>query len=242
VKREGSAISGIIPSGIALLDDWISGVRDVGTHVLTGGSGSGKSAIAIHFVDAALKRGEPAAMLVTARSDDVRSHARFLGVNLDPPLRDGRLLLLRYRSDFVQRATHAASSEQVVGDLASLLAPHSPARIVIDSVAPFLGRAAVAHSIAVELAAWFDRIGSSTLLTFPEDLSAGYDRNLEPIVQAASAVIRLAREDADVRRAELVNLRYAAPAAAIRRFVIREDAGVVAERPVRDERLTLRAT
>ena len=31
---------GIIPSGVALLDDWLSGVRAGATHLLTGGSGS----------------------------------------------------------------------------------------------------------------------------------------------------------------------------------------------------------
>ena len=239
MKREGSDISGIIPSGLALLDDWIGGVRDDGTHLLTGGSGSGKSTIALHFADAALRRGEPVAMLVNARVDDVRTHARYVGVNLEAPLRDGRLFLLRYRLDFVHRAAHAVSPEQVVGDLARLVAPHSPARIIIDTVSPFVAGPAP-RSFAVELAGWLERIGSSALLTFPEDLSEEYDRGLEPLVQSAAAVIRLAREDADVRRAELVSLRYPAPAAAVRRFVIRERAGVVAERAVRDERLSLR--
>jgi hypothetical protein len=60
-------------------------------------------------------------------------------------------------------------------------------------------------------------------------------------VQGAAAVIRLAREDAEIRRAELVNLRYPAPSMAIRRFVIRERMGIVAEHTVRGERLSLRA-
>jgi circadian clock protein KaiC len=240
VKREGSAISGIIPSGIALLDDWIDGVRDDGVHLLTGGSGSGKSTIALQFADAALRRGEPVAMLVNARVDDVKSHARYLGLNLVPPLRDGRLLLLRYRPDFVHRAAHAVSSDQVVADLSRIVAPHTPARIVIDTISPFMTGPAPIRPVVVELADWLGRIGSSTLLTFPEDLSGGYDRDLEPLVQNAAAVIRLVREDADVRRAELVSLRYPAPATASRRFVIREDAGIVAERTVRDERISLR--
>jgi KaiC/GvpD/RAD55 family RecA-like ATPase len=240
VKGEGSAIPGIIPSGIALLDDWIAGVRDDGAHLLTGGSGSGKSTLALQFAHAALSRGEPVAMLVNARIDDVKSHARYLGMNLMPSLRDGRLLLLRYRADFVHRAAHAVSSDQVVADLARIVAPHSPRRIVIDSISPLIAGPAPIRPAVVELADWLARIGSTALLTFPEDLSEGYDRDLEPLVQNAAAVIRLVREDADVRRAELVSLRYPAPATATRQFVIRERAGIVAERAVRDERLSLR--
>jgi circadian clock protein KaiC len=240
VKGEGSAIPGIIPSGIALLDDWISGVRDVGAHLLTGGSGSGKSTLALQFANVALSRGEPVAMLVNARVDDVKSHARYLGMNLIPPLRDGRLLLLRYKPDFVHRAQHAVSSDQVVADLARLVAPHGPRRIVIDSISPFVAGPAPVRPAVVELANWLERIGSTSLLTFPEDLSEGYDRDLEPLVQNAAAVIRLVREDADVRRAELVSLRYPAPATASRQFVIRERTGIVAERAVRDERISLR--
>ena len=241
MKREGSDNPGIIPSGIALLDDWISGVRDGGAHLLTGGSGSGKSSIALQFADGGLRRGEPVAMLVNSRVDDVLSHARFLGIKLEAPLRDGRLLLLRYRPDFVHRAQHAVSSEQVVGDLARLVAPVSPSRIVLDSLAPFFASVAPIRSMASALVDWLERIGSTSLLTFPEDLSGEYDRALEPIVQAAAAVIRLAREDAEIRRAELVNLRYPAPSISLRRFVVRELAGIVAEHAVRADRLSLRA-
>jgi KaiC/GvpD/RAD55 family RecA-like ATPase len=241
VQSESSVIPGIIPSGIALLDDWIGGVRDAGSHLLTGGSGSGKSSIALQFADAGLRKGEPVAMLVNSRVDDIKSHARFLGVNLTAPLRDGRLVLLRYRPDFVHRAQHAVSSEQVIADLARFVAPLSPSRIVIDSIAPFFNASGSVRSMALALAEWLERIGGSSLLTFPEDLAEDYDRGLEPLVQGAAAVIRLAREDAEIRRAELVNLRYPAPSMAIRRFVIRERMGIVAEHAIRGERLSLRA-
>jgi KaiC/GvpD/RAD55 family RecA-like ATPase len=241
VKRDGLAIHGIIPSGVALLDDWIAGVRDDGTHLVTGGSGAGKSTLALQFADASLRRREPVAMLVNTRIDDLKSHARYIGVNLDAPLRDGRLLLLRYRSDFVHRASHAVSSEQVIGDLARLVAPHNPARVIIDTVSPFVAGPMPVRSSALALVEWLGRLGSMALLTLPEDVTEAYDRSIEPLVQSAAAVIRLAREDADVRRAELVNLRYPAPPTSVRGFVIRERLGIVAEHDVRVERLTLRA-
>ncbi|MGH7618552.1 MAG: ATPase domain-containing protein, partial [Gemmatimonadaceae bacterium] len=92
---------GIVRSGVPLIDDWIGGVRDAGVHLLTGGSGSGKSSIALQFVDAGLRRGESVVMLASGRVDDVKAHARFLGVNVAAALRSGQLVLLRYRADFV---------------------------------------------------------------------------------------------------------------------------------------------
>jgi hypothetical protein len=86
----------------------------------------------------------------------------------------------------------------------------------------------------------FERFAVTSLLTFPEDLAAGYDRSLEPLVESAAAVIRLAHAAGDVRRAELLSIRYPAPSAATRRFVIRQGVGIVAEHALRPDRLTLR--
>ena len=232
---------GIIPSGVALLDDWLSGVRAGATHLLTGGSGSGKSAVALSFADAALRRDEPVALLVDACADDVKRHAAFLGVDLDTPLRDGRLLLLRYRADFVSRQTYSATPTDVVNDLEHIIAAQSPACIVIDSFVPFVSGPAPVGQWIVALVAFLERSAATKLLTFPEDLSSGYDRTLEPLVQSAAAVIRLRHAGAGLRHAELVNLRDAPPRATTVQFVVRERVGIVAEHAVRGgERLTLR--
>jgi KaiC/GvpD/RAD55 family RecA-like ATPase len=240
VKRDGQSIRGIAPSGVALFDDWLGGLRERGTHLLTGGPGSGKSALALHYADAGLRRGESVAMLVSAGADDVKAHARYLGMNLEPALRDGRLVLLRFRTDFVQRAAQVVSPEQVVADLESIIAPHRPTRVIIDSLAPFVNGAPPIGPVVLALVALLDRLESSALITFSEDVSAGYDRNLEPLLQNASAVIRLIRESADVRRAELVNLRYPAPAATMRRFVVRAGSGIAPEHAVRADHLALK--
>jgi circadian clock protein KaiC len=230
----------IIPSGVPLLDDWLSGVRAGGSHLLTGGPGSGKSAIALLFADAGLRHGETVAMLVNARPEDFRLQASYLHVDVATPLREHRLLLLRYRPDFLRRASHAVSPEQVVADLERLVAPHRPSRLVIDTIAPFVAGSPPLAPVVAELMAMLERVGATTLLTFPEDLSAGYDRSLEPLVQGSSAVIRLAHDGAQVRRAELLSLRYESAASAKARFAIRERSGLVAEHAVRSEHMTYR--
>lgn len=179
-------------------------------------------------------------MLVHGRADDVKSHARFLGLKLDAALRDGRLILLRYRSDFVHRATQVVSPEQVVSDLARIISPYQPARLVIDTLSPLVTSGPPVGLVMSALSDLLEQTGSTALLTFPEDLADGYDRNLEPLVQGAAAVIRLTREDANIRRAELVNIRYPAPAAATVRFVVRREAGIVTDHPIREDRAVLR--
>jgi KaiC/GvpD/RAD55 family RecA-like ATPase len=211
-----------------------------GVHLLTGGTGSGKSSIALQFADAGVRRGESVVMLVHARADDVKSHARFLGLELDTHLRDGRLMLLRYRSDFVHRAAQAMSPEQVVADLARIISPHQPARLIIDTLSPLVTSGPSVGLVMSALADLLEQAGSTAMLTFPEDLSEGYDRNLEPIVQDAAAVIRLTREDANIRRAELVSIRYPAPATSTTRFIVRPDVGIVSDHPVRGDRAVLR--
>ena len=239
MKREGESTRGIIPSGVALLDDWLTGFREGGAHLVTGGTGSGKSSLALHFADAGARRGQSVVMLVHGRADDVMSHARFLGLKLDAAVRDHRLILLRYRSDFVHRAAHAVSPEEVVSDFARIISPHRPARLIIDTVSPLVTAGLPVGLVTSALADLLEHTGSTALLTFPEDLSAGYDRNLEPLVQGAAAVIRLTREDANVRRAELVNIRYPAPSASVVRFVVRRDVGIVTDHPVREDRAVL---
>ena len=239
MKREGEVARGIIPSGVALLDDWLPGVREGGTHLVTGGAGSGKSSLALHFADAGVRRGQSVVMLVNGRADDVKSHARFLGLELDAPLRDGRLILLRYRSDLGHRAAQAVSPDQMVSELGRIISPHRPARLVIDTLSPLVTAGLTVGLVMVALADLLERTGSTALLTFPEDLAAGYDRNLEPLVQSAAAVIRLAREDANIHRAELVNIRYSAPSTSLVRFVVRRDVGIVTDHPIREDRAVM---
>ena len=111
------------------------------------------------------------------------------------------------------RATQAVSPTQVDGGPRTAHHAALPARIIIDTFSPFVSGSAPVAPVVVALAAFLEQSGSTSLLTFPEDLSDGYDRSLEPIVQASAAVIRLASEDAGVRRAELLSLRYPPPLA-----------------------------
>jgi KaiC/GvpD/RAD55 family RecA-like ATPase len=170
--------------------------------VLVGGPGTGKTTLCLRFIAAGLAAGERAAMLVMCRGADVKAHARRLGIELNDALRFEHLVLLRYPPDFGERRARSASPSRVVHELERLLSPVHPSRIVIDSFAPLLGDEPGGGRAIATLAAYLDQSGATSLLTYPEDVSAGYDRRLEPIMQSAAAILRLerrARDRVDVR-------------------------------------------
>ena len=214
----------MIRSGIAPIDDLLGGFRPGGTYLLTGGTGSGKSICCLQFANAGLRRGERVAMLVFGRSDDVRARASFLGIDLSAALREGRLLLLRYRSDFARRVANAVSADRVLEDLQRIMGSHRAKRIVLDSFAPLLDDGS--PIAAASLAEFLERSGSTALLTHAGDLRLGYDRRLEPIVQAAAGVLRLAHDEHGIHRVEALSLRHAAVRAGTASFVIRPREGV----------------
>jgi|SRR5437867_4504224 len=216
----------MIRSGIAPIDDLLGGFRPGSSYLLTGGPGSGKSSCCLQFADAGLRRGERVAMLVLGRAVDVRAHAASLGIDLATGLRDGRLLLLRYRSDFARRAAHALSTNRVLDDLRHIIGPHRPKRIVIDSFAPLLDDGSASSEAAASLADFLERAGSTSLLTYPGDLRNGYDRCLEPIVQSAAGLLRLSRDEVGTHRVEALSLRQEAARTGVARFVIRPRQGI----------------
>lgn len=170
-------------------------------HVLVGGTGTGKTALGLRFIAAGLAAGERAAMLVVSRESDLKNHARRLGLDLDDALRFDRLMLLRYHPAFDERLSRTASARRVIDELERLFAPMQPSRIVIDSFAPLLVDGPAGGTIIAALSAYLERSRATSLLTYPEDLSVGYDRRLEPLLQSAAMIVRLerpARERLDV--------------------------------------------
>ena len=130
----------MIRSGIAPFDERLGGLAPERTHLVTGGLGAGKTAACLHFIDAGLREGERAAMLTGDRGTDLKGLAEYLGIDLDTPLRDGRLQLIRYRPEFAARFAHSPSPDRVLADLKSMIGGDTPiARIAVDPLDPFLG-------------------------------------------------------------------------------------------------------
>jgi KaiC/GvpD/RAD55 family RecA-like ATPase len=166
-------------------------------HVLLGAPATGKTELCLRFLAAGLAAGERAAFLFMTRGADLKAHARRLGIDLDDALRSERLMLMRYRADFGERCARTASPAPAIEELERLFTSVRPSRIAIDSFAPMLGEEAGGGYAMAALAAWLERSGATSLLTYPEDVSRGYDRRLEPVMQNAAAILRLERRSHD---------------------------------------------
>lgn len=191
-------------------------------HLLTGGAGAGKSAVALQFVADGLARGEQCVMFTAAHGDDVKALAATLGIRVNDALRARRLHLLRWRSLVHRELGHVTAVQRVVEDMRGLIRVARARRVVVDSFAPLFGDGLGAELLVESL----DAIGATSILTLAERIDLGYDRWLEPVVQCAAAVVQLRRRGAAMEFE--CHSRRGAPALRERgRFVIAAGRGLV---------------
>lgn len=205
----------MIRSGIVLIDELCGGLRPRSSYLLTGGAGAGKTTCAIQFVGQALDRGEVAVMLTHASRAELLWRATSLGIDLTDALRAERVVVLRYRTDFVRRVAQAGTTERVLEEIRALLTKYRPRRLVIDTFAPFLDDASPSPLAASALVELVERSQATALLTYADDLAERYDRRVEPIVQHTAGVFRLSHDGAGRRQMHVVSLREASTPLAI---------------------------
>jgi KaiC/GvpD/RAD55 family RecA-like ATPase/DNA-binding response OmpR family regulator len=220
----------LIQSGIAPLDDQVGGLMPGRPYVISGSPGTGKSVSCLEFLDVALERGEPAALLTHDDPSDVLSSGAFLGMDLQRALRDERLVLIRYQLNFIKLFSRTPSADAVFAELRRLLGSRQPVRLAIDSIVPFLeGGASSGSASMFALIQFIDQLETTSLLTYPGDLAGLYDKRLEPIMQRAAGVFHLSNHSQARRHGllEVRKLRYQAKSLGSIPFRIQAGAGFV---------------
>ena len=98
-KKEQPSRTRRLSTGIPLLDDMLGGGILEGDSVLIAGpSGTGKSALATHFIHEGLRRGEPGIMAIfEERPQGYADRAAAFGLNLKGPQKAGKLEILYLR-------------------------------------------------------------------------------------------------------------------------------------------------
>jgi hypothetical protein len=146
-------------------------------------------------------------MLTHASRAELFTRAASLQIDLPKALRSERVVLLRYRPDFVRRVAQAGTTERVLDEVRGLLTKYRPRRLVIDTFAPFLDDPSPSPLAASALVELIERSQTTALLSYADDLADRYDRRVEPIVQHAAGVFRLSHDAAGTRRMHVVSLR-----------------------------------
>ncbi len=216
----------MIRSGISPLDERLGGVAPGRIHILTGSLGTGKTSACLHFLNVALREGERAAMVTQDHGQDLKSLAEYLGIDIDTPLREGRLQLVRFRSEFPRRYAHSPSPESAFDDLRKMLGASPASRIAIDPLDPFLGEGGPVSAGGVALTSFLEGLGATSLLTHLMDPAEKPDRRLDLVIGRAAAVIRLERGHANVNYLGVVRARLPDVPNAPLAFQIRRGVGI----------------
>jgi len=131
-KRKVAPSTRRLSSGIAALDAMLGGGIPEGDSLLiAGSSGMGKSLLSTHFIDAGIRKGEPAIVAVfEERPEYYIARASSFGLDLDTPIKSGMLkvLYLRPLDLSVDETMHA---------ILEAVAQTGAKRLVIDSLAGF---------------------------------------------------------------------------------------------------------
>jgi len=216
----------MIRSGISPLDERLGGAAPGRIHILLGSLGTGKTAACLHFLDVALKAGERAAMVTADRGSDLKSLARYLGIDVETPLRDGLLQLVMFRPEFSRRYAHSPSPESVFANLQKMLGANPPSRIAIDPLDPFLGEGGPVTAGGSALTGFLESLGATSLLTHSVDPADKLDRRLDTVIGRAAAIVRLERGHANVNYLGVVRARFPDVPSAPVAFQIRRGAGI----------------
>ncbi|MDQ3951317.1 MAG: hypothetical protein M3282_13370 [Gemmatimonadota bacterium] len=215
-------------SGIAPIDERLGGLVPGRPHLISGPTGSGKTAFCLAFVGVALSEGKSAAILTQDDPRDLLAQAADLGIDLRRAAATGRFALLCYQRDFAARFGRALSTEPVFDELARLMGPGAPDRLAVDSIAPFLDGSTASGAGIAALAHVLERLRATTLVTYPGDVRDHYDRRLEPLVRRCGAVLHLSAYGDGIGRMDVVKVRQRLWSDSPAFFSIRPGRGVAA--------------
>lgn len=229
---------GLVPSGIRPLDYRLGGILPGRPYVISGTPGTGKSVSCLEFAQQGLEGGETVVLITHDDPADVLASAAFLGIDIERPLREERLILLRFQLDFVRRLGRATTADAVFVELKRHIAEFKVGRIAIDSIVPFLDGGAASTMAIYSLIQFLDEMQVTSLLTFPGDMAGLYDRRLEPLMQRSAGVFHLSSDSERNHKLEVRKIRFEAASMLPVTFRVLSGAGMVVITDADSSRIT----
>jgi CheY-like chemotaxis protein/KaiC/GvpD/RAD55 family RecA-like ATPase len=159
-----SQSANLIVSGIEPIDELMGGLER-GQLYLVHGEATGKSLFGIKFLIEGLKQSENVALVIRYSPEDaVRRFAR-LGYDCLDDVYSGRLVILEYSDDIIQKLGKLRQLTPVLRELEWLLGETSPERLIFDPVASVLaGSEGSFDARAREFADWARSFGGTVVL------------------------------------------------------------------------------
>ncbi|HET6764997.1 MAG TPA: ATPase domain-containing protein [Longimicrobiaceae bacterium] len=218
----------MLSTGIEALDSRLGGLVEGRYYLVSGGPGTGKTSLALHFLGAAVEAGERCAILTQDDPEDLLAQGEFLGYELRAAAEGDRLAVLQYRLDFAHNYTRMADPGRVLEEMEQMLGEPSVSRIVIDTVVPFVDSQGAQDDATAALAAMMERLPGTKYLTVPGDVGdSHYWRMYDRVVTGAAGIFHLERGEGQARVLTLRKLRQTATSTDPLHFTLAAGMGVV---------------
>lgn len=192
---------GPLPSLVPELDALLGGGVDKGSSaVLIGPSGSGKSALTLHFAQAAMARGEKVAVFVFDEELGIaKRRALAMGVDIDARIADGALIMEQVDAAELSPGEFAHKVRMAVESIGAQT-------VVIDSLNGYQAAMPQENSLLLhihELLQFLNRTGATTFITMAQHGLVGDMTTPVDITYLADTVVLLRYFEArgEVRRA-----------------------------------------
>src|SRR5687767_14451329 len=163
-SQAGTPQTPLVPSGIRPLDYRLGGILPNRPYVVSGIPSTGKSVSCLEFAQQGLEGGEKVVLITQDDPADVLASATFLGIDIERPLREERLILLRFQLDFVRRLGRATTADAVFTELRRHFGTFKIGRVAIDSIVPFLDGGAASTTAIYGLIQFLDELQVTSLL------------------------------------------------------------------------------
>lgn len=162
-------------SGVVFLDEPYGGVFAGRNFLVCGRSGTGKTAVGLHFLQQGLLQEERCLLLSTMPANDVAILAESYGFDLAADIERGNLVLLEYES-FVpgHQPQWGPMPAEGFSQLHELVQSNMITRIVLDTVLPWVSvpSADMLTEHVFSFVRSFDRMNVTTLMTLPKPVSS----------------------------------------------------------------------
>jgi CheY-like chemotaxis protein/KaiC/GvpD/RAD55 family RecA-like ATPase len=170
-----------IISGIEPVDELMGGLER-GQLYLVHGEASGKSLFGIKFLIEGLRRGENGALVIRYSPEDAVRRFAQLGYDCLEDVYSGRLVILEYSDDIIQKIGKLRALTPVLRELEWLLGETRPERLIFDPIASVLaGSEGNFDTRAREFAEWA-RSFAATVVLIANESNHEIIKSFEPLV------------------------------------------------------------
>jgi KaiC/GvpD/RAD55 family RecA-like ATPase/DNA-binding response OmpR family regulator len=134
ISSEDEQMSGLIKSGIDLLDVASGGLKEGETYLINGTTGTGKTIMALQFLYEGIRRGESGLYLTDEKPRDLIFQGESLGMDLGPAIEEKKLCFLEIADDYANLVDRNTDVLALVEKLRGYLEGVNARRLVIDTI------------------------------------------------------------------------------------------------------------